>query len=122
MSWGLYFAYFGCFISVSCVSLPSETAPLLEKGTASWYGKKFQGQLTASGEPYNMKKFTAAHRTLPFGKRVIVRSLTSGKTVTVRINDRGPFRSTRIIDLSYAAASELGLLHKGEDQVTISVE
>src|SRR5262245_26427458 len=72
-----------------------------ETGRASWYGKAHQGKLTASGEKFDMHALTAAHRTLPFGTVVRVKNVKSGKSVNVRINDRGPFRKDRIIDVSY---------------------
>jgi len=78
-------------------------------GIASWYGKQFQGKLTASGEPFDMEKMTAAHRTLPFGAKVRVQNLVNDKTTEVRINDRGPFVGDRIIDLSHAAAQAIDM-------------
>ncbi len=84
-----------------------------QKGWASWYGPKFHGKRTASGEIFNMYALTAAHRTLPFGSYVKVIDLKTKKSVVVRINDRGPFRKRFIIDLSYAAAKKLGMLSKG---------
>jgi rare lipoprotein A len=88
---------------------PSAPAPIIqgEEGIASWYGHPFDGRRTASGEIYNMHAMTAAHRTLPFGTRVKVHDLENGKSVVVRINDRGPFVEGRIIDLSYAAAQAM---------------
>jgi rare lipoprotein A len=88
-----------------------------ESGIASWYGPGFHGKRTASGERFNTNELTAAHKTLPFGTRVRVKSLTNGKEVVVRINDRGPFVKGRIIDLSQAAAQALGL--SGIKQVTL---
>jgi rare lipoprotein A len=84
-------------------------APIVqgEEGIASWYGHPYHGRPTASGEIYNMYDITAAHRTLPFGTRVIVHDLENGHDVTVRINDRGPFVEGRIIDLSYASAQAM---------------
>jgi rare lipoprotein A len=89
-----------------------------ETGQASWYGKAHQGQRTASGERFDMHALTAAHRTLPFGTIVRVTNLTSGSSVNVRINDRGPFR--RIIDLSYEAARKLGFVARGTARVEIT--
>jgi rare lipoprotein A len=86
---------------------------------ASWYGVKFHGQRTSSGEPYDMYKMTAAHPTLPIPSYARVTSLDSGKSVVVRINDRGPFHSDRIVDVSYTAALKLGLLSKGSHRVEI---
>jgi len=80
-----------------------------QSGEASWYSATFQGHLTANGERYDGGALTAAHRTLPLGIYVRVRSLATGKSVVVRINDRGPYVKGRIIDLSYAAAEALGL-------------
>lgn len=88
---------------------------------ASWYGKQFQGKPTASGETFNMRNMTAAHRSLPFGTLVWVKSLSNGRSVKVRINDRGPFKQRRIIDLSYAAAASLDMVNKGEDEVELRI-
>ncbi len=88
-------------------------------GIASFYGKEFHGRKTASGETFDMNSFTAAHRTLPFGTQVRVTHLDSGRSVTVRINDRGPFVKGRIIDLSQAAARAIGL--DGVGQVRLEV-
>lgn len=92
-----------------------------ETGRASWYGKAHHGKLTASGERFDMNALTAAHRTLPFGTIVRVTDLKSGKSVNVKINDRGPFRSDRIIDLSYEAAKRLGMVARGTARVEIKV-
>ncbi len=93
--------------------------PYTQRGVASWYGVKFHGQRTSSGEPYDMYKMTAAHPTLPIPSYARVTSLDSGKSVVVRINDRGPFHSDRIVDVSYTAALKLGLLGKGSHRVEI---
>ncbi len=93
----------------------------VETGQASWYGKAHQGALTASGERFDMHALTAAHRTLPFGTIVRVTHVKSGKSVNVRINDRGPFRSGRIIDLSYEAAKRLGIVDRGTARVELTV-
>jgi rare lipoprotein A len=93
--------------------------PFSQRGVASWYGVKFHGQRTSSGEPYDMYKMTAAHPTLPIPSYARVTSLDSGKSVVVRINDRGPFHSDRVVDVSYTAALKLGLLGKGSHQVEI---
>ena len=84
-----------------------------ERGTASWYGKKFHGRKTANGETYNMYAKTAAHKTLPMNTVLLVRNLENGRETVVRINDRGPFVQKRIIDLSYASAKEIGLDRTG---------
>lgn len=89
-----------------------EVTPL-EQGLASWYGPGFHRRRTASGEVFDMHGFTAAHRTLPFGTQLCVRSLVNGRAVAVRINDRGPHLRDRVIDLSQAAARELGLMGLG---------
>jgi len=88
---------------------------------ASWYGPEFHGNLTSSKEIFNMYELTAAHRTLPFGTYLMVTNLKNGKSVKVRINDRGPFVENRIIDLSYAAASLLDIVEKGLAPVKIEV-
>lgn len=90
-------------------------------GGASWYGKKFHGRTTACGEPYDMYAFTAAHKTLPFHTVVRVTEPESNKSVVVRINDRGPYHGGRIIDLSFAAATDLGLVRKGVQHVELEV-
>jgi rare lipoprotein A len=90
-----------------------------EKGLASWYGEPFHGRKTASGEIYDMDKITAAHKTLPLHTWVEVRNLDNKQVITLRINDRGPFVSGRIIDLSRAAARELGVYGPGVAKVYI---
>jgi len=90
-----------------------------QRGVASWYGRKFHGRKTASGERYDMHELTAAHRSLPFGTVVQVVRLDSGAAVVVRINDRGPFVEGRIIDLSQAAAAEIDMVHDGVAQVAL---
>ncbi|MFQ5889680.1 MAG: septal ring lytic transglycosylase RlpA family protein [Gemmatimonadota bacterium] len=92
-----------------------------ETGKASWYGPGFDGKRTASGEVYDMEAMTAAHRTLPFDTRVRVTNLDTGRSTEVRINDRGPFARGRIIDLSRAAAREIGMLGAGSARVRIVV-
>lgn len=93
--------------------------PFVQRGTGSWYGKKFHGQRTASGEIYNMYKMTAAHPTLPIPSYARVTSLRNGKQVIVRVNDRGPFHSERIIDLSYTAALKLGYVNGGSSELEV---
>ncbi len=90
-----------------------------EVGKASWYGRIFQSHKTASGEPYDMYQFTAAHRTLPLGSWVKVTDLNTDRSVVVRINDRGPVAHNRIIDLSYGAAKMLAM--RGVDRVRLEV-
>jgi len=89
------------------------------RGTASWYGKRYHGQATASGEAYDMYAMTAAHPTLPIPSYARVTNLRSGKSVVVRINDRGPFHGDRVIDLSYTAAYKLGMIGSGSDLVEV---
>ena len=90
-----------------------------ERGVASWYGKKFHGQPTASGEIYDMYQLTAAHTTLPIPTWVEVTNLSNGEKVIVKVNDRGPFIDNRIIDLSYAAAQQLGMVRAGTSLVEV---
>lgn len=90
-------------------------------GTASWYGRYFHGKATASGEPFDMYQFTAAHRHLPLGTMVRVTNLRNGETVVVRVNDRGPMPKTRIIDLSYGAARTIGLSGHGVEPVRLDI-
>lgn len=92
-----------------------------QKGAASWYGREFQGRATASGDKFDMMKLTAAHKTLPFGTKLLVKNLENGKTVKVTVNDRGPYKDNRIIDLSYAAGKKLDMINKGETMVGIVV-
>jgi rare lipoprotein A len=86
-----------------------------KSGTASWYGNEFQGRKTANGERYDMYAMTAAHNSLPLSSYAEVTNIKNKRSVIVRINDRGPFRGNRVIDLSYAAAKELGILKKISD-------
>ncbi|MFS2034985.1 septal ring lytic transglycosylase RlpA family protein [Polaromonas sp. CT11-55] len=101
--------------------LGGEVPREFQRGTASWYGPRFNGRRTASGERFDMRDFTAAHRTLPFGTLVRVHSLVNGRDVDVRITDRGPYAGNRIIDLSRAAAEELGMLGLGFKEVVLMV-
>ena len=101
--------------------LTGEAALELERGRASWYGHQFHGRRTASGENYDKYALTAAHKTLPFGTIVRVRSLALGREVDVRINDRGPFSPGRVIDVSQAAAEVLGLTAAGVAEVSLNV-
>ena len=93
-----------------------------EVGVASWYGKKYHGRKTASGETFKMNKLTAAHRTLPLGLTAKITNLDNGRTIKVRINDRGPFIDGRILDLSYGAAKKLGMVEAGLAQVRIEIK
>ena len=92
-----------------------------ESGDAAWYGRERQGRLTASGEPFDMNKLTAAHPTLPLGTQLLVTNLKNGRSVQVRVNDRGPRTPGRIIDLSYAAAEALGSVQAGLIRVRVQV-
>ena len=96
-------------------------APAPEQGIASWYGASFDGLRSASGEIFDSGQLTAAHRTLPFGTKVRVRRLDSPGSIVVRINDRGPFVDSRIIDLSYAAAQQLGMTDPGLFRVALEI-
>jgi len=93
--------------------------PFKQRGMASWYGRKFHGQKTASGEPYDMFAMTAAHPTFPIPSYARVTNLKTGQWVVVRINDRGPFHSNRVIDLSFAAASKIGIAGPGSGMVEV---
>jgi rare lipoprotein A len=99
--------------------LTDATTPFKQRGVGSWYGKKFHGQKTASGELYDMYKMTAAHPTLPLPSYARVTNLKNGAQVIVRINDRGPFHSNRIIDLSYTAALKLGYIGSGSSELEV---
>lgn len=98
--------------------MPS-AAGYVERGTASWYGNKFHGRATSSLEPYDMYQFSAAHKTLPLPTYAQVTNLDNGRSITVRVNDRGPFHAGRIIDLSYAAAVKLGIHVNGTGRVEV---
>jgi len=93
--------------------------PFKQRGMASWYGKRYHGQKTSSGETYDMYAMTAAHPTLPIPSYARVTSVANGKSVVVRINDRGPFKSERVIDLSYVAAYKLGYIQAGQARVEV---
>ena len=103
--------------------IPLSSVPVgwRQRGYASWYGPKFHGRKTASGEIFNMYSMTAAHRTLPLGTYVKVINLKNGRSVIVKINDRGPYIKGRIIDLSYAAARKLGMIKDGVVPVEVIV-
>ena len=99
---------------------PPPPAPA-EVGVASWYGRDFDGRRTASGDVFDRQTFSAAHRTLPLGTRARVTNLANGRSVIVRINDRGPFVRGRTLDVSYAAARALGMLDRGTARVRVEV-
>ncbi len=118
----------GCVSSPRFTSSRPSAAPAggegtssLEEGMASYYADEFNGRQTSNGEKYDMNQFTAAHRTLPFNTRVRVTNTLSGKAVVVRINDRGPFKGDRIIDLSLAAAKAIELIGTGTAPVRLEV-
>ena len=100
---------------------PEPVAEEIGGGMASWYGSRFAGKPTASGERFDPSDYTAAHRSLPFGSLVRVTNSRTGESVVVRINDRGPFAEDRVIDVSRAAASELGLIGPGHAEVTLAL-
>jgi rare lipoprotein A len=106
------------FVFSSCARTP-RARTVTETGKASYYANKFQGRKTANGEIYRHSKMTAAHRTLPFGTQVTVTNLKNGKTVNVRINDRGPFVKGRVIDLSRGAARKIDMVRDGVVNVEI---
>jgi rare lipoprotein A len=106
---------------VGAIVLWQVAGPYYEVGIASWYGPGFQGNHTANGEIYDMNGISAAHKTLPFGTIVRVVDLETGKSVVVRINDRGPFIEGRIIDLSKGAAEKLGIIDKGITRVGLRI-
>ncbi|MFN4145166.1 MAG: septal ring lytic transglycosylase RlpA family protein [Runella sp.] len=120
MNFRLFYLVLFFFFSVN---LPT-SAQLLgkeEKGKASFYAKKFNGRKTSLGEIFNQKEFTAAHRTLPFNTMVEITNLTNNKSVIVRVNDRGPYHRSRLIDLSHAAAEYLGIVKTGVATVKLRV-
>ena len=113
------------FANRAYVALGNTYTPITERrafsqeGLASWYGRRFHGRMTASGEPYDMYAMTAAHPTLPIPSYARVTELESGRSVVVRINDRGPFHNKRVIDLSYTAAHKLGFIQRGSTRVRV---
>lgn len=114
------------FFAYACATTQPQTQVVPEPqstlhGVASWYGQEFAGRTTANGEIFDPLLFTAAHRTLPFGTIVDVTNAATGQTVRVRINDRGPFVGNRMIDLSYAAAQQIGLIDPGSGDVNVKV-
>ncbi|TWF44711.1 rare lipoprotein A [Chitinophaga polysaccharea] len=112
-SWWLLLVTLLLVVTSSC------SRKIVEKGKASYYGDSFDGKRTASGETFRQRGLTAAHKSLPFGTRVTVTNVANGKSVKVRINDRGPFVAGRIIDLSHKAASKIGMLNTGIANVEV---
>lgn len=108
-------------VSVEAMAPEATSAREIGGGAASYYGNELAGNPTASGENFDPNKLTAAHRTLPLGSRVRVTNPDNGESVVVRINDRGPFHGNRVIDLSLAAAREIGLLRSGVGQVRMAL-
>jgi rare lipoprotein A len=126
----LFAGLLGLFIpfGIGCAStqgkrakISSSSADVSTSGFASYYGRQYHGRRTASGERYNMHQMTAAHRSLAFGTKVKVTGLENNQSVIVRINDRGPFVRNRIIDVSLAAAQQLGLVRSGVGRVRLEV-
>ena len=105
-------------LSGACAAVSGAEAKPIQSGGASWYGPGFHGRKTASGERFNTHALTAAHRSLPFGSRVRVTNARTGRSVVVRINDRGPFAGGRVIDLSKAAAQAVGISGVGRVKLT----
>ena len=101
--------------------LPASKLIEVVQGAASWYGPGFYGRTTANGEHFRKGTLTAAHRTLPFGTKVRVTNLSNGRSVVVRINDRGPFKYHRVIDLAHGAASQLRMMQAGEVPVKLEI-
>lgn len=105
----------------ACVTPPNQQGRVFQTGEASWYGPGFHGKTTANGETYNQNDLTAAHRTLPFNTMVRVTNIRNGKSVVVRINDRGPYVGNRIIDLSRQAAREIDMIETGVAPVRLVI-
>lgn len=116
-----------CLLAIAAIGCSSAThsarpkGPDAEAGTASFYAHRFHGRPTASGEKYDEQELTAAHRTIPFGTSVKVTNLGNGRSVILRINDRGPWVRERVIDVSYAAAQKLGFVREGIARVRVEV-
>ncbi|MBD1432797.1 septal ring lytic transglycosylase RlpA family protein [Sphingobacterium sp. DN00404] len=116
----VYLGFVAVLLLMSCSpKLRMTGGEVRERGNASYYGGKFHGRTTASGERFNQNAMTAAHRTLPFGTKVTVKNLNNGKQVVVRINDRGPSSKSRMIDLSKGAATKIGMIRAGVVPVEI---
>lgn len=112
---------FMCILCTAYLPLTAAATPADQKGEASYYADSLHGNTTASGEPYDKSALTAAHRSLPFGTKVKVTYLKTGKSVEVVINDRGPFVEGRIIDLSRASAEKIGLIEDGHGMVVVEI-
>ena len=109
--------FFAAVITILTMTVPGHADSV---GVASYYGKEMSGRRTANGERFNPAGLTAAHRSLPFGTKLKVTNLRNGKTVVVRVSDRGPFARGRVIDLSYGAASAIGMVGSGTARVKIA--
>ena len=107
-------------VEAPVAAAPTEEA-ILAEGEASYYGRELAGNRTASGERFNPRAFTAAHRTLPLGSKLRVTNKANGRSVIVRINDRGPFAKSRLIDISYAAAEEISMVRAGKARVSLAL-
>ena len=122
---GSFFGLLALFFIAACATVPTRPVErevgYREEGIASWYGGEFHGRRTANGEIYDMYGLTAAHRILPLGTIVNVTNSQNGRSVQVKVNDRGPFVSGRVLDLSYGAASQLGMVGPGTARVRIEV-
>ena len=119
LAWGL--VIIGLLAGCAANRFDKPRAGTSQRGIASWYGEPFHGRATASGEIYDMHGLTAAHKELPLGTWVKVRNLGNGRSVTVKVNDRGPFVRGRIIDMSYGAAQKLGMVGPGTAKVEVTV-
>jgi rare lipoprotein A len=113
---GRFFSLAALAIPLAMVSLPGAAADI---GLASFYGKGHNGKVSASGKRFDQEAMTAAHRTLPFGSRILVTNLGNGRSVIVEVSDRGPFRRSRIVDVSYAAARQLDFVRQGVARVKL---
>ena len=112
----------GCASTKPTHATPASAAPGTRiVGLASWYGQRHQGRATASGEAFDMNQLTAAHRTMPFGTRLRVTNVENGRSVVVRVNDRGPWVNDRVLDVSQAAAKALGMVGDGVTKVEVVV-
>ena len=109
------------FLILSLHAPLSHSQTFHQEGIASYYGKKFHGRMTASGQRFDNNAFTCAHRTLPFGTRLRVTNLKNGLSVIVRVTDRGPFGPGRVVDLTYAAAQQIGIIAAGLGYVSVEV-
>ncbi len=121
LPWIAAAALAGCATPSGVVTMPEAASGAVQTGEASWYGKPHHGRPTASGEIYDMHRLTAAHPALPLGTRVLVTNLKNGRSVEVRVNDRGPIVAGRVIDLSYAAARQLRAVWDGVIPVRVRV-